>query len=121
MANYNYLPQGYNANPYGYSGSAISQPTFGAINWVQGEAGARSIPVGAGQKVLLMDSESNVFYIKSSDPSGMPLPLRTFKYEEVSPTQETSSSDYITKEELNKRLEEFAQTLKEKKNEQFAL
>ena len=35
------------------------------IIWVQGEAGAKSWAVAPGKSVMLMDSESNTFYIKS--------------------------------------------------------
>lgn len=52
--------------------------------WVQGEAGAKSYLVAPNNTVMLMDSENEVFYLKSSDASGMPLPLRTFRYQEVS-------------------------------------
>lgn len=53
-----------------------------SLIYVQGEAAAKSWMVGAGQSVLLMDSESPVFYIKSADASGIPLPLRVFDYTE---------------------------------------
>lgn len=76
------------------------------INWVQGESGAKSFAVAPGQSVLLMDSESNVFYIKSSDASGMPLPLRTFEYTERAVKQDKPTVDYITREEFEKRMEE---------------
>lgn len=133
MANYNnYLPQTYGTNsPYVYGASAAPAQTWttgaqsvsnvGGINWVQGEAGARSILVGPGQKVVLMDSETNVFYIKASDMSGMPLPLRIFKYEEVNGQGGPAQSTYITKEDLETRLEEFKKSLGEKKNEQFLI
>lgn len=49
--------------------------------WVQGEAGAKAYPVAPGSSVILMDSENNVFYIKSADQSGMPM-MRTFDYAE---------------------------------------
>ena len=52
------------------------------IVWVQGEAGAKSYLVGSGKSVMLMDSESSTFYIKSTDMSGMPQPLRIFDYTE---------------------------------------
>ena len=52
------------------------------IIWVQGEEGAKAYMVAAGNSVLLMDSESSVFYIKSTDASGMPQPLRIFDYTE---------------------------------------
>ena len=100
-------------NPYG--GSYIpwavpqNQTQQGAnsnINWVQGESGAKSFLVAPGQAVLLMDSESNVFYIKSSDASGMPMPLRTFDYTERIAKQEQVPNDYVTRDELEKRLAE---------------
>lgn len=134
MAYNNYFPQSYANTMYGYSAGAtpaqtMAQPTsvqgqLGAINWVQGEAGARSVSVQPGQKVLLMDSENNVFYVKSSDASGMPLPLRTFEYKEVGVDVQTSKapaqSEYVTHEELKRILEEFKtkdEPKEEKKNE----
>lgn len=82
------------------------------IIWVQGEAGAKSYLVAPGQSILLMDSESSTFYIKSSDSSGMPLPLRIFEYQEktantqqVPPVQESQQIDmshFVTHEEFEK-------------------
>ena len=54
-----------------------------------------------------MDSESEKFYIKSTDVSGMPQPLRTFEYHEVGtqmpPKQLVRESDdkYVTRQEYN--------------------
>lgn len=62
---------------------ATATPNNGLV-WVQGEAGAKSYIVPPGGTALLMDSESQRFYIKSSDPSGMPSPLRVFEYAEIS-------------------------------------
>jgi len=81
------------------------QAQSNTINWVQGEAGAKSFLVAPGQSVLLMDSESSVFYIKSSDASGMPMPLRVFEYKErTAPTQQ--QTNYVTREEFEKRFAE---------------
>jgi hypothetical protein len=44
--------------------------------------GAKAYPVTAGNSVLLMDSEESVFYIKTTDQSGMPQPLRVYDYKE---------------------------------------
>lgn len=85
------------------------------IIWVQGESAARSFMVGAGRSVLLMDSESSTFYLKSTDMSGMPQPLRIFDYTERStqpqtnqiidnPAHEIDTSMFVTKEELEERL-----------------
>lgn len=61
---------------------AQTQQPNQSLIYVQGEAAAKSWMVGAGQSVLLMDSENPVFYIKSADASGIPLPLRVFDYKE---------------------------------------
>ncbi len=66
--------------------------------YVQGEAAAKSWCVGNGQSVLLMDIESPVFYIKSADTSGMPLPLRTFEYREVTQNTAQAISQAVQKE-----------------------
>lgn len=136
MAGYNnYFPQSYANTMYGYGAGVTPAQTTTApmsgqqlstINWVQGEAGARSVPVAPGQKVLLMDSETNVFYVKSSDSSGMPLPLRTFEYKELNSENgevDRAQPKYVTHEELEQILQQLKQKEKpdapkeEKKNE----
>lgn len=52
------------------------------IKWVQGEAGAKAYLLAPGKRILLMDSESDTFYVKSTDQNGVPLPLRIFDYKE---------------------------------------
>ncbi len=54
-----------------------------SIIWIQGEQAAKSYMVAPNTTVLLMDSESQRFYLKSSDASGMPQPLRVFEYTET--------------------------------------
>ena len=91
------------------------QQNDNGILWVQGEAGAKSWAVAPGKSVMLMDSESNTFYIKSSDTSGMPMPLRIFDYKERNVQQsqpqlvqhtEIDTSKFVTREEFNKKLNE---------------
>lgn len=101
---YNYVPQ-----------QQTVQQNDNGILWVQGEAGAKSWAVAPGKSVMLMDSESNTFYIKSSDNSGMPMPLRIFDYKERNVQQsqpqlvqhnEIDTSKFVTREEFNKKLDE---------------
>ena len=99
-----------------------SQNQHGGLIWVQGIEAAKSYPVSAGQSVFLMDSESNAFFIKTADASGMPLPLRIFDYAERSAqntpktTQETRTepqidlSAYVTRDELESRISEILST-----------
>lgn len=82
--------------------------TSGLI-WVQGEAGAKSYLVAPNTTMLLMDSEENRFFIKSTDASGMPLPLRIFEYTETTAKEQKRTSelpkavetDYITRKEFD--------------------
>ena len=80
--------------------NAVTQPSMPSqpmqqqssqIIWVSGEAGAKSYLVAPGNTVMLLDAENSVFYLKSADASGMPLPLRIFDYKE---RQNPSASDF---------------------------
>lgn len=90
------------------------------IMWVQGEAGAKSYLVAAGNSVLLMDSENSVFYIKSTDPSGMPLPLRIFDYSErtaqkpqAAPVPQFDPNQFITRQEFEQAISKLMQPKQE--------
>lgn len=95
------------------------------IIWVQGEEGAKGYLVAAGNSVLLMDSEKSTFYIKATDTSGMPQPLRTFDYVERTsaqkqPTQAGCAApmEYVTRAEFDElKAQILAQDKPEKKKE----
>ena len=71
------------------------------IIWVSGEAGAKSYLVAPGNTVMLLDAENSVFYLKSADASGMPLPLRIFDYKERTTTAQQTFGGSVTAESLN--------------------
>ena len=111
---YNYVPQ------QSVVQQPMQQPNDAGILWVQGEAGAKSWAVAPGKSVMLMDSESNTFYIKSSDQSGMPMPLRIFDYTERNAQQpqnqvlqhkEIDTSQFVTWEDFDRRLKEKLQEI----------
>lgn len=88
---------------------SISQPApqvNQGLLWVSGEVGAKSYLVAPNSTVLLMDSDSSRFYLKSADGAGMPS-LRIFEYTEVSQNapQALNSHEinldgkYVTREE----------------------
>lgn len=98
----------YTPNPYlyptyaGYPASqtpSVQQPPDNGLIWVQGVEGAKSYLVAPNKTVLLMDSEQEQFFLKSADASGMPLPLRTFKYTEL--VSQDKSANYITRQEFD--------------------
>lgn len=91
-----------------------------SLTWVQGESGAKSFFVPANGTVMLMDSEQDQFFIKSSDASGMPLPLRTFSYKEITnsthanqPSVQKEVNTYATKDEIEELRREIEELRKE--------
>lgn len=99
-SNYQPMPQPYAdrlaqlQNQYNQSVNVPQmQPTQPQVNqgllWVSGEVGAKSYLVAPNSTVLLMDSDSSRFYLKSADNAGMPS-LRIFEYSEVTNTPRTS-------------------------------
>ena len=131
MAYNNCFPMGYQPQiyPQNYP-QAYPQQNFqpqnnqnSGVTWVQGIEGAKAHPVGAGQSVLLMDSDSDCMYLKSADQTGMPT-LRIFDYKERTNTPPEAKNDdlsafatkddlslYATKDELKKAISD----LKKKK------
>ena len=96
------------AYPYYPTYPYMQQQQHNGIIWVQGIEAMKSYPVQAGQSVLLMDSETSCFGIKTVDASGMPQPLRIFDYtERKAVTRATEApisgalpeSEYITRSE----------------------
>ena len=71
------------------------------IIWVSGEAGAKSYLVAPGNTVMLLDAENSVFYLKSADASGMPLPLRIFDYKERTTAAQQAFGGTVTAESVN--------------------
>lgn len=93
------------ANPMPMQGFPPMQarPDPGGLNWVQGEAGAKSWFIAPGATVLLMDSENQRFYLKSADMNGVPA-MRTFEYSEVGtakPQEATQTANFVTVDEFN--------------------
>lgn len=116
-------PQGYpQAMQYPQGGQSYGQPaqqpqqqTFSNhINWCQGVEGAKAFYVPRGESAQIMDSEGPYFYIKSVDMSGIPAPLRTFRYQEEFIQQAQAAGpqhDYVTRQELPSLIAQALQTM----------
>ena len=96
------MNQGQMQNP------VVAQPTptqpaqqSSQIIWVSGEAGAKSYLVAPGNTVMLLDAENSVFYLKSADASGMPLPLRIFDYKERTTAAQQALGGSVAAETVN--------------------
>ena len=101
-------------SPYNpYAQMTPVQPQNNGIIWIQGESAAKSYPVQPGTSVLLMDMDDDVFYIRSSDNSGMPQKLRKFRYTEMTeevvvPKPSQEPSQFITREEFDRKIAELS-------------
>lgn len=91
---------------------ALQQPApqqnSNGLIWVTGEVGAKSYLVAPNTSILLMDSEGDRFYLKTTDSAGMPT-LRTFEYREVlqnqpqahREAQKSLDEQFVTREEYS--------------------
>jgi hypothetical protein len=74
------------------------------VRFISSEDEAKSFSdISAGSSAILMDTNADVFYIKSIDDSGMPMPLRVFDYKERLPDP---GKRYVTYDELTKILDD---------------
>ena len=69
---------------------------------VNGEVGAQNYPVAAGNTVLLTDFNAGFVWLKTNDPNGMFVNMRTFKVEEITPKPApvTDNGNFVSKEEF---------------------
>ena len=114
--NYNQIPL--YQNPYQMPQSNMYMPKQlspqnNGIIWVQGIEGAKAYQIPQSSNIILMDSEKNRMYIKTSDNIGM-CNLRIFDFTEVTETSQGHNSvatqpdlsQYVTRDELNNILEQ---------------
>lgn len=107
----NYAQQMQNNQPMMQNQSG--QQNQGLI-WVSGEVGAKSYLMAPNSTVMLMDSETSRFFIKSTDSAGMPT-IRTFEYKECSQSlpqspqneEKNLSEQFATKEEYRALSEKY--------------
>lgn len=94
---------GYNQMPYNNYYPNTQQGNNG-LTWVQGESAAKSWYVAPGTTAALWDSEAQVIYLKSADPSGMPsMKVLDYTIRDAQKPQESvleAKVDYVTKEDL---------------------
>lgn len=87
--------------------------------WVSGEIGAKSYLMAPNSTVMLMDSESETFYIKTTNNAGMPS-YQVFDYKERTQNmpgeqqqQVDMNSQYVTRSEYNALLTKYDQLEKQ--------
>lgn len=97
MDNNYFMPRG------GYAPSYLATTNANAntnIIWTMGIESAKAYPLYPGRTILLMDSESPRFFIKTMDNNGYAT-LRTFTFQEEALPASPDTPNYVTQEQLD--------------------
>lgn len=109
-----YMPQGYQPYQTG-SGAPMSQPSWtpsypmaqmqqpiDALIGVTGLEGAKAYQIPPNSKIALFDSDSDVFYVKTTDAGGFPT-IRAFSFAPVEQAAQTvPAGDFVPREEFDR-------------------
>lgn len=79
-----------------------NNPGYLIMYTVKGEEGVNTFPVGPGQRVLLIDSENAVIYVKSANALGQinPLEIYDLKFRQPPQPETPASAPAISKDEI---------------------
>ena len=124
MANYN--PYANNYMPYGMNYNMYNNPSYQTNNqfnqyaYVNGIEGAKSFQMQPNQTMMLMDSDSPMCYMKSTNNIGQAT-LRYFKLVEVTesdlkPTATKVNPDYVLKSDFDALAKRLDDLIKEKES-----
>ena len=122
MANPYYNPTNFNPYlqyPYPQAHEAPQQafsPQGVIVQWVMGKQAAKAFFVPTGRTAFLFDTEKAVFYEKSVDKNGVPLPIRIHPYGDISDEEdeakanapEIDMSQYVRRDELEQYIKSLA-------------
>ncbi len=95
-------------NPY-----ARAQIPSNNIIWVQGIEGAKAQQITPNSSLLLLDSESDHFYMKVCDQYGICMPIKVYKFEEEVPA--AAEKIYCLIEDVTEELKDAEQYLLNKR------
>lgn len=72
------------------------------VVWVSGEGEANGYMVAPGSKVILMDRDTQTFYVKCRDVNNMPYPMEVYDYHkrEAAPAAKTQTENFVTRTEF---------------------
>ena len=86
------------------------------VAMVSGEGAAQMYPVKSGKTGILIDFDSNKFWVKSTKKNGMPEQMRRFSFTEDE--YEENKSKYVTTEDLKKFEDKIMKALEGRNNVQ---
>lgn len=73
------------------------------VVWVSGEGEANGYMVAPGSKVILMDRDTQTFYVKCRDVNNMPYPMEVYDYHkrEAAPAAKPQTENFVTRTEFD--------------------
>jgi hypothetical protein len=92
--------------PYQQQQQLNNRNSINNIFRVTGPESAKAYPLCRDSSVVLFDADNPVFYLKTTDDGGFPLPLRTFSFEEIKTpevqpvVEQIDTSNFVTKDDL---------------------
>ena len=89
------------------------QPVHGFV-YVTGIDGAKAYQMPPNSEMPLFDSTGDFMYIKTTDGAGFPT-IKVCKVRETQPVESATSSEYVTREELDRTYRELAGQLEQMK------
>ena len=110
MAYYNnyQMPNAYAAMAQPIYSTSPQTQNQGNIVWVQGQTSAEVYPIAPGNKVMLMDSNEPIIYVKEADATGKLYPMKIFdlveREEDVS--TKIKSEEAVDYDKIQKMIED---------------
>ena len=103
----NWAPNNWSNNGWQWNNQYqnMQQPQRSETNIIRvtGPESAKAYAIEKDSSVVLFDAANPIFYVKTTDDGGFPLPLRTFKFEEIieQPSEPpVDTSNFATKDDL---------------------
>lgn len=98
----------------GYGGGTTPQqsPSNSMIAFISDDTIAANYPVAPGTTVALInanDPANGKMYIKSTEPNGMPNPMRIFSLQEITPQKQ--SPDSVSRQEFDSLSQQMTQLM----------
>ena len=106
----------YTGNPYILSALQPQEDDELFVAMVSGEGAVQMYPVKAGKTAVLIDFDSNKFWVKSTRKNGMPEQTRRYSF--IEDEYEEDKSKYVTADDLKKFEERIMKALGERNDVQ---
>ena len=81
-------------------------PYESSFIWIEADSVVDNYLVAPGSKVYFMKTDLTKFYVKSTDPSGKPMPVEVYSLARFGEDQNEPGNRYLTVDEFEKKIDE---------------